>query len=456
MAGKYRNGVLRREFMTTAAAAAGAISIVPSHVLGAKTGSTPPSDNVNIAQIGCGGKGSSDCRLSERAGGRIVALCDVDARRASGTFRAYRKRAAIFKDFRKLFDKMGKDIDAVVVSTPDHMHARISMQAMQMGKGVYTQKPLTRTVKEARMLTEAAAKYKVATQMGNQGHSSGGNQATTELLRAGAIGTVREVHVWTDRPIKWWPQGMGMPTGRHKPPDALAWDLWLGVAPQRPYHPAYLPFVWRGWVGFGTGALGDIACHAMDSPFFCLGLGAPSGVKAKCSGFNKISFPNWSIIEYRFPAVGDRAAVKLVWYDGGKIPDRPKELDKDRKMRNNGVLYVGDKGKMLGGGGGSTCQVIPEKKRIAFGRPPETLPRPGGHYSDWINACKGEKKDGKAIVPGSNFSYSGPMTEAVLLGNIALRYPGEELKWDPKKMGFTNKPEADQYVAGEYRKGWEL
>jgi len=449
MAEKHRNGVSRREFMTTAAAAAGAIAIVPAHVLGAKNG-TPPSDTVNVAQIGCGGQGGGDCRRAEKAGGKIVALCDVDSRRGGHTFNAYKKRAKIFKDFRKLLEKMGSDIDAVIVSTPDHMHARISLQAIRMGKGVYCQKPLTRTVQEARTIAQAAAKYKVATQMGIQGNASGSNQSITELLRAGAIGTVREVHIWTDRPVKWWPQGMGTPRDKQTPPKTLDWDLWLGVAAKRPYHKSYLPFIWRGWVGFGTGALGDIGCHALDSPFYCLSLGAPTSVKAQCSGFNKISFPKWSIIEYQFPAVGDRPAVKLVWYDGGKRPPRPEELEKGRGWGNNGKLYIGDKGKMLNG------QIIPDAKRRAFGKPPMTLPRPGGHYSDWINACKGAGKDGKSIVPGANFSYSGPLAEAVLLGNVALYYPGEELKWDPKKMTFTNKPQADMHLAEEYREGWKL
>ncbi|MDP6636139.1 MAG: Gfo/Idh/MocA family oxidoreductase [Phycisphaerae bacterium] len=447
---KHRNGVSRREFMTTAVAAAGTIAIVPSHVLGAKKGSTPPSDTVNVAQIGCGGKGSSDCRYAEQAGGKIVALCDVDSRRASRTFKAYDKRAKIFKDFRKLFEKMGSDIDAVIVSTPDHMHARISLQAMQMGKGVYCQKPLTRTVAEARLMTQTAAKYKVATQMGIQGHSSGRHQSTGDFIRAGAIGTVREVHIWTDRSVKWWPQGMGAPAGKQTVPNGLDWDLWLGVAPQRDYHGSYLPFVWRGWVGFGTGALGDIGCHALDSPFVALGLGAPTSVKASCSEFNKISFPKWSIVEYKFPAVGDRPAVKLFWYDGGKRPPRPEELESGRKWGNNGKLYIGDKGKMLDG------QIIPEAKRRAFGKPPIVLPRPGGHYSDWINACKGARKDGKPIVGGANFAYSGPLAEAVLAGNAALYYPGQELKWDSKKMTFSNKPEADVLLTSEYREGWKL
>jgi len=445
-----RSGVSRRQFLSTAAAAAGTIAIVPSRVLAAKPGSTPPSDTVNIAQIGCGGKGSSDCRFAEQAGGKVIALCDVDSRRASRTFKAFEKRAKIFKDFRKLLEKMGSDIDAVIVSTPDHMHARISLQAMQMGKGVYCQKPLTRTVQEARKLTQAAAKYKVATQMGIQAHSSGKHQATSDLIRAGAIGKVREVHIWTDRPVKWWPQGMAGPSEKQTPPDSLAWDLWLGVAREREYHSSYLPFVWRGWVGFGTGALGDIGCHAFDSPFICLGLGAPSSVKAQCSKFNKISFPSWSIVEYQFPAVGDRPGVKLVWYDGGKRPERPKELEKGRTWGSNGKLYLGDKGKIFDG------QLIPEEKRRAFGKPPQVTPRPGGHYSDWINACKGMTKNGKPVVPGANFAYSGPMTEAVLLGNAALYYPGQELKWDSKKMTITNKPQADALLSSEYREGWKL
>lgn len=449
--------VTRREMLAGAAAAALGSTMLPE-LPGAKAaGKTPgpPSDTVNVAQIGCGGKGHSDCRLTEQAGGRIVALCDVDAKRGGALLKAYPK-AKKYKDFRRLFDEMGKDIDAVVVSTPDHMHARISLQAMAMGKGVYCQKPLTRTVHEARLMTEAVAKYKVATQMGNQGHSKGGNETTTEYMRAGAIGTVREVHVWTDRPVKWWPQGMGLPTGKIPVPPTLEWDHWLGVAPHRPYHPSYLPFVWRGWVGFGTGALGDIACHSMDSPFVCLGLTAPTSVKASCSPFNGVSFPTWSIIEYQFPAVGGRAAVKLVWYDGGKKPPRPQELEQGRKLGDNGVLYVGDKGKMLGGGGGYVCRILPEKKMLEFPVPKPTLPRPGGHYTDWISACKGEKRNGRRIVAGSHFGYAGPMTEAALLGNIALYYPGQELKWDPRKMTFTNKSEADRHLKSEYRKGWTL
>jgi predicted dehydrogenase len=450
MAGENRNILSRREFITTAAAAAGTIAIVPSHVLGAKPGSPPPSDTVNVAQIGAGGKGRHDSMETERVGGKIAALCDVDARRASRLFKSHGKTAKIFKDFRRLLDKMGSDIDAVTVSTPDHMHARITLQAMQMGKGVYCQKPMTRTIQEARIITQAAAKYKVATQMGIQGHSSGRHQSTGDFIRAGAIGTVREVHIWTDRPVKWWPQGMGAPTEKQAVPKGLDWDLWLGVAPQRDYHKSYLPFIWRGWVGFGTGAMGDIGCHALDSPFVALGLGAPSSVKASCSKFNRISFPKWSIIEYQFPAVGDRAAVKLVWYDGGKRPPRPDELESGRSWGNNGKLYIGDKGKILDG------QIIPEAKRKAFGRPPVVLARPGGHYSDWLNACKGVTKNGKPIIGGANFAYSGPLTEAVLLGNAALYYPGEELKWDSKKMTFTNKPEADALLKSEYRQGWKL
>jgi len=455
MSDRKNMNITRRQFVGGAAAAAATVTIVPgSYVLGAKAAAAP-SNTVNVAQVGCGGKGQSDCRLTEQAGGNIVGVCDVDAARGGGTFRAYPK-ARKFTDFRKMFDTMGKDIDAVVVSTADHMHARISLQAMRMGKGVYCQKPLTHTVAEARLMTETAAKYKVATQMGNQGHSSGGNQATAEYIAAGAIGTVREVHIWTDRPVKWWPQGQGLPTGTLPVPKSLDWDLWLGVAPVRPYHKSYLPFVWRGWVGFGTGALGDIACHAMDSPFTVLGLTAPTSVKATCSPFNKVSFPLWSIIEYEYPAVGDRAAVKLVWYDGGKKPARPALLEKDRRFGGNGVLYVGDDGAMLGGGGGSFCRIIPEKRMKEFPKPKQTLQRPGGHYSDWIGACKGEKRNGKPMVAGSHFGYSGPMTEAVLLGNAGLYYPDQSLKWDPKTMTFPNNREANSLLTSEYRKGWTL
>ena len=443
------NSITRRRFVGGVAAATASVTLLPSgHLFGAKA----PSKRINVAQIGAGGKGWTDVRMSEKAGGTIVALCDVDSRRASKAFSQYPK-AGRFKDFRKMLDTMGKDIDAVVVSTPDHTHAVAAMRAITMGKHVYVQKPLTHSVSEARALRKAAAKYKVATQMGNQGHSSGGNQPTAEYIRAGAIGTVREVHVWTNRPI--WPQGIARPAAQPVP-DGLDWDLWVGPAPMRPYNEAYVPFKWRGWWDFGTGALGDMACHHMDSPFFCLGLTAPTSIKAECSTFDGDCFPSWSIIEYEFPAVGKRPAVKLTWYDGGKKPPRPAELEKNRKLASNGVLYVGDTGRMLGGGGGRPCRIIPEEKMQAFPRPERVLPRPGGHYSDWIDACKGVVRDGRVVKGGTNFEYSGPLTEAVVLGNLGLHYPARKLLWDAETMKVTNVPEANQFIKRNYRRGWSL
>ncbi len=447
------NGTLsRRQFMGGAAAA---ITIIPGSVLGLD-GQPPAGERLNVAQIGCGGKGGGDIKTMAKLGCNVVGLCDADYRRAAGTFKAFGK-AAKFKDFRKMLTQMDKQIDAVVVTTPDHTHAVAAIMAMKMGKHVYCQKPLTRTVHEARLMTETARKYKVATQMGNQGHGSGGVQATAEYLAAGAIGTVREVHVWTDRPGRRWRQGQGRPPGTPAVPEGLDWDLWLGPAAERAYHPSYLPFIWRGWWDFGTGALGDMACHHMDGPFFALKLTAPTSVKVQsCSPFNGVSYPAWSIIEWQFPAVGDRPAVKMIWYDGGKVPPPPAELEKDRKMGSNGVLYIGDKGAMLAGGSGSAGRIVPETKMQAFGRPERVLPRSFGHYPEWIAAAKGESRDGKPIVPGTNFDYSGPMTEAILLGNIALTCPDETLEWDARAMKITNNPDANKLLHYEYRKGWTL
>ena len=449
MSNQKNTSITRRRFVGSVAATAATVTLLPSgHLLGAKA----PSNRVNVAQIGAGGKGWTDVRQSESAGGTIVALCDVDDRRASRAYNKYAK-ARKFTDFRKMLDKMGKDIDAVCVSTPDHVHAVAAMMAIKMGKHVYCQKPLTHSVSEARALREAAAKHKVATQMGNQGHSSGGNQPTAEYIAAGAIGTVREVHVWTNRPI--WPQGIPRPAGQPVP-DGLDWDLWLGPAPHRPYNKAYVPFSWRGWWDFGTGALGDMACHHMDGPFFSLGLTAPTSIKAECSKFDGDSFPRWSVIDYEFPAVGKRPAVRLTWYDGGKKPPRPAGLEEKRKLAGNGVIYVGDTGAMLGGGGGGACRIIPEEKMRAFPRPERVLPRTGGHYKDWIDACKGEVRNGKPVQGGSNFAYSGPLTEAVVLGNLGLHYPGRKLMWDAAAMKVTNVTEANQFIKRDYREGWTL
>ena len=431
----------RRDFMSGAAAVA-AFTIVPRHVLGGPR-RVAPSEKLNIAAIGSGGMGggnTSACRSEN-----IVALCDVDDNRASGTFKKF-PRAKKYRDFRKMLDKQ-KDIDAVIVATPDHTHAVAAMAAMRRGKHVYVQKPLTRTVYEARMLTEAARKYKVATQMGNQGHSREGVRLICEWIWDGAIGPVREVNAWTNRPI--WPQGIDRPKDKHDVPSTLDWDLWLGPAPNRPYHPCYLPFNWRGWWDFGCGALGDMACHLLDPVFSALKLGYPASVQACATKVNKETFPLASIVRYEFGARGDMPPAKLNWYDGGMKPPRPDELEPGRRMTS--VVFIGDKGKLMCGEYGDNPRLIPESKMKEYKRPPKTLPRvKGSHEQNWIRACKG----GEPAC--SNFDYSGPFTEAVVMGNLAMRRVGKKLLWDGKNMKVTNDDEANKYVNESRRPGWPL
>ncbi|MHC4740270.1 MAG: Gfo/Idh/MocA family protein [Planctomycetota bacterium] len=405
--------ISRRDFIGSVAAAA-AFTIVPRHVLGG-AGHTPPSEKLNIAAVGAGGMGRSN--IKNCSGENIVALCDVDDERAAETYKLH-PNAKKYRDFRKMLEKQ-KDIDAVIVATPDHTHATIAMEAMRMGKHVYVQKPLTRTVYEARMLTEAAHKYKVVTQMGNQGHSGEGVRLICEWIWDGAIGPVREVLAWTNRPI--WPQGIDRPEGSSPVPSTLDWDLWLGPAPYRPYvDKAYLPFAWRGWWDFGCGALGDMACHLLDP-----------------------------IVHYKFPSREGMPPVKMTWYDGGLKPERPEELEPGRKMRS--VVFVGDKGKLMSGEYGDSPRLIPETKMKEYNRPPKTILRvEGSHEQNWIDACK------NGTQACSNFDYAGPMTETIVMGNLAIRNPGQKLEWDGENMKVTNVPEANQYVNEPYREGWTL
>ena len=375
-------GVSRRKFIGTAAAAAG-ITIVPRHVLGA--GFQAPSDTVNVAVVGYRhGMGTSNL-LNVARSDNIVALCDCDDSAAALATTARRgipekfPKAVYYKDFRQMLEKQ-KDIDAVVVATPDHNHAMVALTAMQLGKHVYVQKPLTRTIAEARALAEAARKYKVVTQMGNQGHSEEGLRLMQEWFNAGAIGQVREVHCWTNRPI--WPQGMLRPTDTPAVPEGLDWDLWIGPAPMRPFHPAYHPFSWRAWQDFGAGAMGDMACHVMDASYTVLKLGAPESVVAtlaynfmppapEARGYGtrvkyNDSFPPASIINLTFPARGNMPPVKLHWYDGGLLPERPDELEPERKMPESGTIFVGDKGKMWCETYSESPRLIPESAMTAF------------------------------------------------------------------------------------------
>ena len=451
--------ISRRDFLGGAAAAA-AFTIVPRHVLGGN-GNTPPSEKLNIAGVGIGGMGRNNIKACESE--NIVALCDVDDKYAADVYKKYPK-AAKYHDFRRMLDKQ-EDIDAVIVATPDHTHAVVAMAAIQRSKHVYVQKPLTYTIKEARMLTEAARKYKVATQMGNQGHSGEGIRLVKEWIQAGAIGDVREVNCWTNRPV--WPQGaeMDRPADTPPVPDTLDWDLWLGPAPKRPYHPCYLPSIWRRWWDFGTGSLGDMGCHIMDPPFWALDLGYPVSVEGSCSTYwdsmwgniiikNEI-FPRSSVVRYKFPARKGMPPVTMTWHDGGLMPEIPEELDQGGRMGDSdgGNLFIGDKGKIICGCYGSSPRLIPESKMQEFlpNRPPKTIPRiEGSHEQDWVRACKG------GPAASSNFDYSGPLTETVLFGNLAPRFPGRKLLWDGANMKVTNEPEANQFIHRQYRQGWSL
>lgn len=444
----------RRDFLRASTLATAGFTILPSHVLGLG-GAVAPSEKLNIAGIGIGGQGASD--LSQLTSENIVALCDVDWDHAARVFKKY-PDAKRHKDFRKMLEEQ-KDIDAVVVATPDHLHAFASMMAIKLGKHVYCEKPLTHSVWEARKITEAAREHKLATQMGNQGQASEQTRRLCEMIWDGAIGQVREVHVWTDRPSnglfkEYWPQGIKRPTESPPVPSTMDWDLWLGPAPARPYHPAYAPFKWRGWWDFGTGALGDIGCHSFDPIFRALKFGPPTSVEASSTRVNEETFPLSSMVTYHFPARGEMAAAKLTWYDGGLRPPRPDELEDGREMGATGALLVGDRGKILAHERGYS--LIPESRAKEYGEPPKKLPRSPGHYREWIEACKGGKP------PGSNFDWAGPLAETVLLGNVALRLQLREeltrrkLLWDSPGMKVTNLAAANDFLRRTYREGWSL
>jgi len=440
----------RREFLSGTAAAA-AFTIIPSYVLG-QNGQTPPSEKLNIAGVGVGGMGHSN--INALSSQNIVALCDVDSEKAAKAFSEYPK-AKQYKDFRVMLEKEGKNIDAVVVATPDHTHAVVAVMAMKMGKHVYVQKPLTHNVFEARRLTEIAREMKVATQMGNQGHSGEGIRLICEWIWDGAIGPVREVHSWTNRPI--WPQGIDRPAEQPPVPPSLDWDLWLGPAPTRPYHPTYHPFSWRAWWDFGTGALGDMACHILDPAFWALKLGYPVSVEASATKVNDETAPLASIVRYQFPEREGMPAVKVTWYDGGLMPPRPEELEPGRMLGDGdgGLVFVGDKGKIMCGCYGRSPRLIPESAMKEYKLPQKTLPRVegdlGGHEMDWVRACKDPSKPAS-----SNFDYSGPLTEMVVMGNLAIRNQGVKLEWDGLAMKVTNHEAANQFVQRQYREGWTL
>lgn len=473
----------RRSFIKSASLAAAAVTIVPRHVLG--KGYLAPSDKLYIAGIGVGGKGESDlASISKNSKAVVSVLCDVDDRRASTSVKRF-PQAKYYKDYRKMIETEHKNIDAVTVSTPDHMHAVQAMAAMKLGKHVYVQKPLTHDIYEARMLTEAAKKYKVVTQMGNQGASGDGVRQMRDWYDAGIIGDVHTVYCWTNRPV--WPQGIPWSDKKAEVPKDLDWDLWLGTAPYKDYVEKLVPFNWRGWWDYGTGALGDMACHIIEPAFRTLGLGYPSEVECSVGsvyvdefrrGYFPESCPPSSHITLKFPGKNGKPDIKFHWMDGGIQPERPDELGANEVFGDggNGVLMIGSKGKMMCGTYGMNPQLLPttrtkevsvpqKYKRIEGGSEP-------GHYVQWVDACVAGF--GKMEL-SSDFEIAGPLTESILMGNLALRsfdlrkprpngrpdqfdYPGRYIKllWDGPNMKITNFDDANQFVKRTYREGYSL
>jgi predicted dehydrogenase len=439
----------RRRFLKTATGSVAALTIVPRHVLG--QGMTPPSEKLNIAGIGAGGMGGADIDAVS-GGNNIVALCDVDLRRASAIKK--HPKAKVYRDFRKMFDAMEEQIDAVVVGTPDHTHAVAAMAAIKRGKHVYCEKPLAHSVGEVRALMKAAREHKVVTQLGNQGHSFDTIRSFCEWIWDGAIGNVHTIHCGCAA-VNSGIDALPRLSQKHDVPPELEWDLWLGPAKERPYHPAYLPGAWRGWVPFGNGTIGDWVCHVVDPVFWALDLGAPGTVVAHANNYDPKTqgdaFPKGDIITFEFPAKGKRGPVSLLWHSGTEKIPRAKELEPGRKGVDTGAYVYGDKGViMYGSHGAGGVRIIPETAMKAYTLPQERIPRVKEHHDDWLRAIREGRK------AGSDFSYGGPLTEIAMLGVVALKMPGTKLQWDNEAMKFTNCPEANVFVDPPYRKGWTL
>ena len=486
---KEKKTFSRRKFISRTATVAAGISIVPRHVLGG-VGYTAPSDALNIAGIGVGGMGAAN--LGNITGQNIVALADVDWKYAAGTFNRYPK-AKKYKDYRKMFDDMSKDIDAVVIATPDHTHAITAADSMKLGKHVYLQKPLTHSIYESRYLTQLAKETGVATQMGNQGHSGEGTRLFAEWIQNGEIGDPIEAHSWTNRPI--WPQGLERPKEQPPVPATLDWDLFIGPANYRPYHPSYTPWNWRAWWDFGTGALGDMGCHLIDPVYFALNLGQPIAFEGSSSQVNTESAPIAEKVTYYFPERKKLNNIKMpelkfTWYDGGLLPERPKGMIPGKIMGDDGggAMVVGTKGTIICSTYGRDPYIVGREND-----PPKvkkTIPRVStSHEMDWVRACKEPK--GSRTEASSNFMYSGPFNEVVVMGDLAVRLQDlkKKLEWDAEKMEITNindneeirvvtsdkftvvegdpkfdtqyatinaKQASQEYIKHNYREGWKL
>ena len=465
-AGRSEAGLSRRKVLA-GAATVGVFSIVPRHVLGGP-GQTAPSDKPNLGCVGIGGVGHGQIKSCEDVGFHIAALCDVDDAYAKKTYDRY-PQARRYRDFRKMLAAEGDKIDAVYCGTPDHTHAVIAMAAIRAKKHICCVKPLTRTVHESRVLAEASRKAGVLTQMTASSAVTESGCRTCEMIWDGAIGGVREVHIWSNRPL--WPQGMTRPGGADPVPETLDWDLWLGPAPKRPFKntwpkdslplvqtvsgrardAVYHPWNFRGWMDFGTGALGDMGCHHFNTPRRALKLGHPTAVGASSTRVLDETWPLASVVTWEFPAREGMPPVQVVWYDGGLKPPRPVELEASRSLPNMGILYVGEKGKMLGSGTSGVPRIIPETKMSAYTMPPKTLERRRDNWGEWIEAVRGG--------PAASETWhtcAAPLTEIVLLGNLAVRMGGKRLTYDGEKMRFTNSDEANELLKPDYHNGWSL
>lgn len=480
----------RRSFMQAGAAAFAGVSIVPRHVLGGP-GYRPPSDKITLACIGVGSQGLRVMMdFLGQQDVQIVSVCDVN--QGSGDFvewgagelrgkvrrllgddawgvsegawaglapaqdvvqRYYANEqgtpdytCAAYTDYRELLEKE-ESVDGVVVCTPDHLHAVVSIAAMQHGKHVFCQKPMAHTIQEAKAMADAARAAGVATQVATGNSASEATRLLCEWIWDGAIGPVREVHNWSTRPF--WPQGIEVPSEEEPVPDHLNWDLWLGPTAYRPYHAAYQPFVWRGWYDFGTNSIGDMGCYSFDTIFRVLKLGAPDTVEASSTTLFPASYPLAGLVHFSFPAREEMPPVTIHWYDGRLRPPKPEEVS-DEELPEEGLLFVGDRGKILCGFNGGQPRLIPEAAMNAYQQPPQTLPRSIGHYEEWIAACKGE-----AVTPGANFAVAQPVTDAILLGNIAIRAE-KTIRWDGHARTITEPADANALLHVSYRDGWAI
>ena len=446
-----QTGSTRRQFLRATGTVAAGIMVVPRHVIAA-SGQTPPSEKVNVAGIGVGGQGEADINEISKES-NIVALCDVDSRRAANSFKKF-PDAKQYRDFRQMLDEQHKNIDAVVVATPDHFHAVAAMAAIKHGKHVYCEKPLAHSIYEVRQLMKAAKEHKVVTQLGNQGHSFDSIRNFCEWIWDGAIGNVHTINAGCEAVNSGLDQLPHL-SEHHDIPEGLDWEQWLGPAQERPYHPAYAPASWRGWVPFGNGTIGDWTCHVVDPVFWALDLGAPATIQANVKDYDfktqGLAYPKGEIITFEFPAKEKHGPITLNWYSGTEKIPRPPELESDENPVRTGAVVMGDKGTIVyGSHGAGQVRLIPEAKMLAYKKPPQTIPRAKEHHHDWLDAIRNNRK------AGSDFSYGGPLTEIALLGVIAIKVAGTKLEWDAKHSRFKNSPEANQYLNPAYRAGWKL